>query len=133
MRQLVEENRKRGKRDLEFELIDTGIFHENRYFDIFVEYAKGGPDDILIRLEAFNRGPEPAELASAAHPLVSQHLVLGIGRAQTAAAAGRIRGGRSDQARPLLLRQPLALLRRQPEFLFTENETNNRATFQRRK
>ena len=59
---LLEENRKRGKRDLEFELIDTGIFDENRYFDIFVEYAKGGPDDILIRLEAFNRGPEPAEL-----------------------------------------------------------------------
>ena len=59
---LVEENRKRSKRDLEFELINTGIFDENRYFDVFVEYAKGGPDDILIRLEAFNRGPEPAEL-----------------------------------------------------------------------
>ena len=59
---LVEENRKRSKRDLEFELINTGIFDENRYFDVFVEYAKGGPDDILIRLEAFNRGPEAAEL-----------------------------------------------------------------------
>ena len=59
---LVEENRKRSKRDLEFELINTGIFDENRYFDVFVEYAKGGPDDILIRLEAINRGPEPAEL-----------------------------------------------------------------------
>jgi hypothetical protein len=59
---LVEENRKRTKRDLEFELINTGIFDENRYFDVFVEYAKGGPDDILIRIEAFNRGPEPAEL-----------------------------------------------------------------------
>jgi mannosylglycerate hydrolase MGH1-like protein/glycosyl hydrolase family 63 len=59
---LVEENRKRTKRDLEFELIDTGIFDKDRYFDVFVEYAKGGPDDILIRLEAFNRGPERAEL-----------------------------------------------------------------------
>ena len=59
---LVAENRKRSKRDLEFELINTGIFDENRYFDVFVEYAKGGPDDILIRLEAFNRGPESAEL-----------------------------------------------------------------------
>ena len=59
---LVEENRKRSKRDLEFELIDTGIFDEDRYFDVFVEYAKGKPDDILIRLEAFNRGPEAAEL-----------------------------------------------------------------------
>src|SRR4029077_11934787 len=59
---LLEENRTRSKRDLEFELINTGIFDGDRYFDIFVEYAKGGPDDILIRVEAFNRGPEPAEL-----------------------------------------------------------------------
>ena len=59
---LLDENRKRGKRDLEFELINTGIFDENRYFDVFVEYAKAGPDDILIRVEAINRGPESAEL-----------------------------------------------------------------------
>jgi hypothetical protein len=59
---LVEENRRRGKRDLEFELINTGIFDDNRYFDIFVEYAKASPDDILIRIEAINRGPEAAEL-----------------------------------------------------------------------
>src|SRR5215831_3751783 len=59
---LVEENHRRGKRDLEFELIDTGIFDDNRYFDVFIEYAKDGPDDILIRIEAINRGTEPAEL-----------------------------------------------------------------------
>ena len=59
---LIEENRKRGKRDLEFELINTGIFDENRYFDVFVDYAKAGPDNILIRVEAINRGPEPAVL-----------------------------------------------------------------------
>jgi hypothetical protein len=46
----------------EFELLDTGIFDEDRYFDIFVEYAKAGPEDICIRVEAFNRGPEPARL-----------------------------------------------------------------------
>ncbi|HEX9655593.1 MAG TPA: glucosidase [Bacteroidota bacterium] len=57
---LVEENRRRGKQDSEFELIDTGIFNENRYFDVFVEYSKGGTDDILIRITAFNRGPEEA-------------------------------------------------------------------------
>ncbi len=57
---LVEENRRRGKDAAEFELIDTGIFNDNRYFDVFVEYAKGGPDDILIRITAFNRGPEEA-------------------------------------------------------------------------
>ncbi|MGE5303662.1 MAG: MGH1-like glycoside hydrolase domain-containing protein [Alphaproteobacteria bacterium] len=59
---LVEENRRRGKRDLEFELIHTGVFDDDRYFDVFVEYAKGSPDDILIRIEAINRGPESAEL-----------------------------------------------------------------------
>jgi hypothetical protein len=55
---LVEENRRRGKLDREFELVDTGIFEEGRYFDVQVEYAKAGPNDILIRLRADNRGPE---------------------------------------------------------------------------
>jgi hypothetical protein len=61
-RQLVEENRRRGGSGLEFELLDTGVFDENRYFDIFIEYAKFTTDDIAIRLEVFNRGPEPAGL-----------------------------------------------------------------------
>jgi Mannosylglycerate hydrolase MGH1-like glycoside hydrolase domain len=60
--QLVEENRRRSKRELEFELIDTGVFDDNRYFDVTIEYAKAGPDDILIRIEATNRGPEAAPL-----------------------------------------------------------------------
>ncbi len=59
---LVEENRNRGKGDPEFELIDTGIFDEDRYFDIFIEYAKAAPEDILIRITVHNRGPEPANL-----------------------------------------------------------------------
>src|SRR5262245_34497781 len=59
---LVEENRRRGKDAPEFELVDTGIFNDDRYFDVFVEYAKAGPDDILIRITAHNRGPEMAKL-----------------------------------------------------------------------
>ncbi|MBI3665833.1 MAG: glucosidase [Acidobacteria bacterium] len=59
---LVEENRRRGGRGLEFELLDTGVFDEDRYFDVFVEYAKVSPEDISIRIEAFNRGPEDADL-----------------------------------------------------------------------
>ena len=62
--QLIEENRRRwgtvGER--EFELLDTGIFDDDRYFDVFVEYAKADAEDICIRIEAFNRGPEPAAL-----------------------------------------------------------------------
>ena len=59
---LVETNRRRGKFDPEFELVDTGAFEGDRYFDVFVEYAKAGPHDILIRISATNRGAEPAEL-----------------------------------------------------------------------
>ncbi len=59
---LVEENRRRDRRAPEFELIDTGVFDEDRYFDVLVEYAKAAPDDMLIRVTAINRGPEPAEL-----------------------------------------------------------------------
>ena len=57
---LSEENKKRGKTDPEFELIDTGIFDENKYFDVFVEYAKVSEEDILVRITAFNCGPEKA-------------------------------------------------------------------------
>ena len=48
--------------DPEYELIDTGIFRDNRYFDVFVEYAKATPEDILIRITAWNRGPDAARL-----------------------------------------------------------------------
>lgn len=57
---LVEENKRRGKFDPEFELIDTGIFTEDKYFDVFVEYAKAGEQDILIKITAHNRGAEEA-------------------------------------------------------------------------
>jgi hypothetical protein len=60
-RQLIEENRKRGSGP-EFELLDTGIFDDDRYFDIFIEYAKESPEDVCVRVEAFNRGPDAAEL-----------------------------------------------------------------------
>ncbi|HEX8092032.1 MAG TPA: glucosidase [Blastocatellia bacterium] len=59
---LVEENQKRNGRGFEYELMDTGVFDEDRYFDVFVEYAKASPEDICIRIEAFNRGPEDAPL-----------------------------------------------------------------------
>ncbi|MGZ3354945.1 MAG: MGH1-like glycoside hydrolase domain-containing protein [Isosphaeraceae bacterium] len=59
---LVETNRRRDRNQMEYELLDTGVFKEDRYFDIFVEYAKAGPDDILVRITAANRGPEAAEL-----------------------------------------------------------------------
>lgn len=61
-RRLVDENARRTTHDFEYELIDTGVFDDDRYFDIVIEYAKVDPEDICIRIEAFNRGPEPAVL-----------------------------------------------------------------------
>jgi hypothetical protein len=59
---LIEENRRRGKQDPEFELSDAGVFDGDRYFDVFAEYAKAAPDDLLIRITVANRGPEAATL-----------------------------------------------------------------------
>src|SRR5436305_2309841 len=60
--ELVQQNRHRTRLDPEYELLDTGIFDDDRYFDVFVEYAKAGPHDIAIRLTAVNRGPDVALL-----------------------------------------------------------------------
>src|SRR5215208_5206512 len=59
---LIEENRRRSRADPEFELLDTGVFDDNNYFDVFVEYAKASPDDLLIEITVTNRGSEPAPL-----------------------------------------------------------------------
>jgi hypothetical protein len=123
--QLVEENRRRGRSSLEFELIDTGAFEENRYFDVFVEYAKGAPDDILIRIEAFNRGPETAEL----------HLLPTVWFRNTWSwgASGKKpqlrRGEPVEGVVPIELQQAYYGSRwfyceGNPETLFTENESN---------
>src|SRR5436309_3156128 len=57
-----EENRRRGRTEPEFELVDSGLFDDNRYFDVFAEYVKHSPNDILIRITVANRGPEAATL-----------------------------------------------------------------------
>ena len=59
---LVETNRRRTRNEFEYELLDTGVFEGDRYFDVFVEYAKGSPEDILVHITTANRGPETAEL-----------------------------------------------------------------------
>ena len=61
-RDLLETNRRRTREEPEYELLDTGIFDDDRYFDVFVEYAKAGPEDVLIRVSVHNRGPETARL-----------------------------------------------------------------------
>ncbi len=59
---LVETNRRRSREEFEYELLDTGVFDDDRYFDVFVEYAKEGPEDVLVRIKVHNRGSEAARL-----------------------------------------------------------------------
>ena len=59
---LLQKNRQRSREEMEYELLDTGIFNDNKYFDVVIEYAKAGPEDILVKISATNRGPEAAEL-----------------------------------------------------------------------
>src|SRR5216117_3667632 len=86
---LVDTNRHRGKHEFEYELIDTGVFDDNRYFDVFVEYAKASPEDILVQLTVDNRGPEPATLH--ALPTLWFRNTWSWGDAAPGAAAGRRR------------------------------------------
>ena len=61
-RELIEHNQRRAGQGPEYELLDTGVFEGDRYFDIFIEYAKADPEDLAIRITAHNRGPDPAPL-----------------------------------------------------------------------
>ena len=119
--QLVEENRRRGKGEREFELLDAGVFDDNRYFDVEVEYAKGAPEDLLIRVNVSNRGPEAAEL----------HLLPTVWFRNTwswhnGAAKPTLReaGGAID-----IEGQRRLFCEGAPELLFTENETNTRRLY----
>jgi hypothetical protein len=124
--QLVEENRRRGKMDPEFELIDTGAFHEDRYWDIFVEYAKADPENILMRVTAYNRGPETAQL----------HLIPQIWFRNTWEWTPTPRRPVLDQTGPETMRAWHTQLGTWEitvdsgaELLFTENETNGPKLF----
>jgi hypothetical protein len=61
-RDLIETNRRRSREEMEYELLDTGVFDDDRYFDVFVEYAKADPEDTLVRISLHNRGSQPAQL-----------------------------------------------------------------------
>jgi len=125
--QLVEENRRRGKDQPEFELLDTGVFDGNRYFDVFVEYAKGDVEDILIKVTVANRGPEAANLRLL--PTVWFRNTWSWGNSKRKPSLRQIG---PDPVVELNLHQ--AGSRRlycegSPELLFTENETNAKRLF----
>ncbi|MGA2148518.1 MAG: glucosidase [Bryobacteraceae bacterium] len=123
-RQLREENRRRTRDDPEYELIDTGVFAESRYFDVLVEYAKAGPEDILIRVTATNRGPEPAALDLL--PTVWFRNRWSWGRPVEKPSLRLAAPGVVELTEPYYGKRWLHA-DGSPEWLFTENETDNRA------
>jgi hypothetical protein len=127
---LVATSQARNRSEFEYELLDTGVFAENRYFDVVVEYAKAGPEDVLLRVTAHNRGPEQAELRllptlwfrntwawdnNAARPEL--HEVAGVPGASVVAATHRELGER------------WLLCLGDAQLLFTDNDTNTQRLF----
>jgi hypothetical protein len=127
---LIEENRQRGREALEFELIDTGVFDEDRYFDVMIEYAKVTVEDILIRISVTNRGPEAAGLnvlptvwfrnSWSWDPAAARPHLRYIGDVRNATAV--------QLCHPYYGHRWL-FCQGAPELLFTENETNTRRLY----
>ena len=120
---LVAENRRRGKDRPEYELIDTGVFHEDRYFDVFVEYAKSSAEEILIRITAHNRGPEAAKLELLPTLWFRNTWSWGNDGRRPRMAVGPA-GSNSIEAEQHYYGKRWLVCEGRPEFLFTENETN---------
>ena len=132
---LVETNARRTREEMEYELLDTGVFNEDRYFDVFVEYAKGDAEDILVKITAINRGPDAAELHLLPTLWFRNDWSAWIAESnrspskpnikQVEAAAG---ASAVAAAHPLLGEFTLSCEGEVP-LLFTENETNHKLLF----
>src|SRR3989441_1222961 len=126
---LVDENRRRGKNQPEFELLDTGVFDDNRYFDVFVEYAKAEVEDILIKITVANRGPETANLR-----LLPAAWFRNTWSWESSSRRPELHQARTAPDPVIELNHAQAGNRwlhceGSPELLFTENETNVRRLF----
>ena len=125
--QLIEENRRRDKQAAEFELIDTGVFNDDRYFDVFVEYAKAGVEDMLIRITVKNRGPEAASLNLL--PTIWFRNTWSWHQNGTSKPVLRERQGNVVELEVSSLGKRWLYCDDSPELLFTENDTNNERLF----
>jgi hypothetical protein len=121
-RDLVETNKRRSREEMEYELLDTGIFDDDRYFDVFVEYAKADPEDMLVKVTVHNRGPETAEI----------HVLPTLWYRNTWSSeegepkpALRQTGQQQIQTSHPKLGEYTLQCEGASELLFTENETNN--------
>jgi hypothetical protein len=127
---LVDENRRRDRHAPEYELVDTGVFDDDRYFDVFVEYAKHDAEDLLMRVQVFNRGPEAAPIHVL--PTVwfrntwSWNGDTRRGRLRSAPASGDCRVVEVETVR---YGRRWLYFEGAPDVLFTDNETNTRRLF----
>jgi hypothetical protein len=127
---LIETNKRRNRGDMEYELLDTGVFNEDRYFDVFVEYAKESPEDILIQISVVNRGPESGtvHLLPALWFRNTWTWWPGTPRPSLKQVAGQ-KGNHVVAASHADLGQRYLYCEGDAELLFTENETNNERIF----
>lgn len=132
---LVETNRRRTRSDMEYELLDTGVFKGDRYFDVFVEYAKAGPEEILLQITAANRGPDAAELHLLPTLWFRNDWASWIAASNRAVEKPRIEqikaaaGTSAVAATHSRLGEYILVCDGEAPLLFTENETNNRRLF----
>jgi hypothetical protein len=118
---LVQTNKSRSREDFEYELLDTGIFDADRYFDVFVEYAKADPEDLLIQITVHNRGPEAAELHLL--PTLWFRNTWTSEKNATKPTLQQVKAGTILASHDQLGERTLRC-EGDPELLFTENETN---------
>ena len=132
---LVDTNKQRSRDEMEYELLDTGVFDGDRYFDVFVEYAKAGPEDILVRITAANRGPDAAELHLLPTLWFRNDWATWIAESNRAAEKPNLKqieaaaGTSAVAATHPLLGEFILSCEGEVPLLFTENETNNARLF----
>ena len=132
---LLQTNSRRSREEMEYELLDTGVFNEDRYFDVFVEYAKGGPEDILIKITVINRGPEAADLQLLPTLWFRNNWSEWIAESNRATAKPAITqidsqpGISAARAKHMKLGEFVLSCERNVPLLFTENETNHEKLF----
>ena len=125
--QLVEENGRRDRDQPEYELVDTGLFNESRYFDVFIDYAKASPTDLLIRIRAINRGPQAAPLSLL--PTLWLRNTWSWGYPDATRQPMRLEGERLITPALADLDSYELLLNGPGRWMFTDNETNNERLF----
>ena len=132
---LITTNRHRTREEMEYELLDTGVFKDDRYFDVFVEYAKAGPEDILVKITAHNRGPDAAELHLLPTLWFRNDWAAWISESNRSPEKPNLRkvpapaGASAVAATHPLLGKCILTCEGDVPLLFTENETNNERLF----